>query len=418
MDTFCNNTTRIRVTHRLWTVTVILLSMGITSCNSLTDAPVIMPILEYSITDMGKGTDAMLGGGHLDNSIGISCILEAKDGHIVVTGDKGALQEYNRKGELIRIYDAPRISVSDRVHADVPPSDSAMKGLTQAARAAFYYGAVYQYKVFDGSNAVVETKDGHIIVAGVSGGLQEFNRQGSLIRDTAMNTPVGTSFIRDIIETRSGNMVTASIGGVREYDREGNVVRNFDFLGLAEVTAVIETRNGNFIAAGTQRRMYEFNRHDGLLHGFNTDTSVLIHVSKIVEASDGNIIVASEGSPLHLYSVLEEYDRKGNVVQRYNARHLADAHALIETKDHNIIIGGKGEELLIRKGESYYYSVSEYDRKGRLVCNYLAPGLYIVRSVIETRDGNVIVAGQKRIREAGGLYRVPCMYEFAGLRSK
>lgn len=412
-----NNTTYRKIFYKSWAVKVIFLSMVIISCGSCSiDVPAITPTIEYHIVDMGKAkgsgdTRFAIGGSH-DNSIGLNDIIESSDGHIIVTGYKGSLQEYDRKGGLIRIYNAPHIGIFD--HVDSP---SLGRTIINLIKPAFLEAAAYDYQVFDGSNAVIETKDGNIIVAGVSGGLQEFNRQGSLIKQTEIKDgTIIAKFIRDIIETRDGNIMIASNGGLREYDRQSNLVRNYP--GLYEASAVIETKNGNIIGAGSMRRMYEFDRQGNILRRFNTNTAVLTHISGIIEAIDGNIIVASESARVHEYGVLEEYDKKGNLVCKYKTPYLVDAHAIIETKDGNVIVAGKGKLREYRKGEPRYYSISEYDRKGKLVRNYLAPDLYVARSVIETKDGSVIVAGLKLIQEKDGLYRVPCMYEFARKKSK
>ena len=130
------------------------------------------------------------------------------------------------------------------------------------------------------------------------------------------------------------------------------------------------------------------------------------HANAIIEDSDGNLVVAGyryiDYGSNHDYWILK-LNNTGNKIweKTYGGSKYDDANSIIETADGNLVVAGRTESK--GAGRADYWILKLNKTGGNIIWEKTHGGSDWdnARSIIETADGNLVVAGNTSSKGAG-----------------
>ncbi len=316
---------------------------------------------------------------------------------------------------------------------------------------------------FDRANSIIETQDGNLIVAGSSnsrdgdvtnnkGGwdywvLKINSQNGNIIWKNNYGGSIDDGS-NSIIETQDGNLVLAgySVSGdgdltnnkgdtdywvLKINSQNGNIIWQKSYGGTNKdrANSIIETHDGNLIVAGSSFSsdgdltnnkgssdywvLKIYSQNGNIIWQKNYGGSINDEVNSIIETQDGNLVVAGysisgDGDLTNNkggsdYWVLKISSQDGNIIwqKNYGGSRNDIASSIIETQDGNLIITGEssssdGDLTNNISGFDTDYWVVRINSQDRSIIwqnNYGGRSNDNAKSVIETKDGNLVVAG-------------------------
>ena len=203
-----------------------------------------------------------------------------------------------------------------------------------------------EYKWLTAANSIIETSDGNLAIAG-----DTFNRRSDvwdfwILEVDKENGSViwqktyGGSYYSEanaIVETSDGNLAVAGykenaakkeIFWVLKLNKNnGNILWEKTYGSSSSgASSIIETSDGHLAVAG-YNRVLKINKENGNIIWKKTTYGGY----SIIETSDGNLAVAG-------HEVLKLNKNNGNIIWKKNYR--GSANAIIETSDRNLVVAG------------------------------------------------------------------------------
>jgi hypothetical protein len=281
------------------------------------------------------------------------------------------------------------------------------------------------------ANSFIQTKDGNFIIAGqkfISSDMYSTNEDAWIIKLDSNGNKIwdktfGGKFSDEatsIIQTKDGGFIVAGEIGYTSYrdfnsdfdawiiklDKDGNKIwdKTFGDSGWNKANAIIQTNDRGFIFVGNTN-VVKLDKN-----GNEIWNKTFGNANSIIQTKTGEFIFVGNKAHKRISSIytnvwVTKLDKNGNVIwdKEFGGKDNEEANLIIQTKDGNFVIAGKfssaSNELI---GSSAFWII-KIDSSGNKIWDkkYFGDGYDVANAIIQTKNGNFIVAGLTTSKGAG-----------------